>query len=405
MRKQDFAEWIVITSYLLIPILAFSYKFFVTTVITKWLYDLIILFLFFPFIASFIQSDKKNITKTAAPFLTACFLMGLILFLSFFLKVIDTSYLDPFYLFPFLLELKLPFYLLLIGLAYKVLPPLQTSYFVISARIFSIILILDVFIRFLIYGELTRPAVVSESNYDGVLILVGVVALFTGERTKEFSRDYILFFIAIGLTLSRTCMATFIMLSFFHFLRPSHIRVRYLFFLLVSSLAGLFLLTYRLSGIEDFSTIDRIVMWISFIDLINTSSWQNLILGYFPGFPLKETDAALQWFITNQSEEVGAEGLHAFNYHSFWLRITATYGLVFTSIVLAYFIKFSFKGRPYFYFSLLIFLQGLTMGTFYLSVNILILSMYFLTLLSRKDFQRTKRPSRFNSELDYELTR
>ncbi len=405
MKKQNFAKWIIIFSYFLIPLFSFSYKFFVTTVITKWIYDFVILFLFFPFIASFLQSEKNSITKTATPFLTVCILMGLILFLNFFLKVFDTSYLDQFYVFPFLLEFKLPFYLLLIGLAYKVLPPIQISYFVVSARVFSALLFIDVLARFLIFGEFVRPSVVSESNYDGVLILVGLIALFSSERTKDFSRDYIIFFIAIGLTLSRTCIATFIILSFIHFLKPSQIRMRYLLFLSVASAAGIFIVLYRLAGIEDFSTIDRIVMWSSFIDLISTSSWQNILLGYFPGFPVKETDAAMQWFIRNQSEQVGAEGLHSYNFHSFWLRISTTYGLVFSTIVLAYFIKFSFKGRPYLYFSILIILVGVSMGTFYLSVNVLILSMYYLTLISRDDYKKLRKSSRFRSKLDYEFTR
>lgn len=387
MKKIRLAKWMIIFSYLLIPLFAFSYKFYAGNSYTKLFYDFIVFILLFLFFVSLLQEKKKKISKNAKPLLMASFLMSLILFISYFIRVYEGSSAEPFYLAPFIFELKLPIYLLIIGFAYVALPPLDISHFVYWARGFSCILIIDVLIRFLLTGALERPTIVSESNYDGVFVLLGLIALFSDKKEKYFVGDYLLFLIATLLTQSKTGLGCFIVISFIHFSQPGNLK--YFFFFLFSVFAGYLLLLARLSGIDDIEKIDRFAMWFSFIELLNSGSWQNILLGYFPGFSIRDTDPFMWWFIENQSEKLGAQGLHAFNYHSFWLRLAATYGVIFSGVIVLYFINFARKGRSYLYFSILVLLQGFSMGLFYLSVNVLMLSMYYSSLLAREGYSNT----------------
>ncbi len=84
----------------------------------------------------------------------------------------------------------------------------------------------------------------------------------------------------------------------------------------------------RFSGIDSINSIDRFVMWESFINLVKEFNLEQIILGNNPGIPLRMHDDLLSWFIINQSEKNNALGLHAFNYHSFYLRFFLSYGIV-----------------------------------------------------------------------------
>lgn len=386
MKKKFFTKLIVLLSYVFIPLIAFSYKFFIGNSVTKYLYDFIVLFLGIILLVLFIQRKSKKITKKAMPLILIGIVMLLILLFSFIIKVYDSSIINSFYIFPFILEVKLPLYLLIIGLAYIVLQPIDSSQFVYYSRAFSFFVIIDVLLRFILSGELVRPTIASESNYDGVFILLGLCALLSNKKTKAFLLDYVLFAMATFLTQSKTGIGCLIILSFIHFATPRNLK--YLALLFCLFFVGYSIVVARLSAIDDLSKVDRFAMWFSYIDLIKSSTWLNILTGYLPGFTIKESDPYLWWFIENQSEKVGAQGLHAFNYHSLWLRLATTYGLIFTGFIMLYFLNFARQGKPYMYFSILVLLQGFSMGVFYLSVNLLILCMYYIMLTTSTNLKK-----------------
>jgi hypothetical protein len=385
MIKNQFSKALLISSYVLIPILAFSYKFFVGNSSTKYLYDISVLLLGVFSIFILIQKKNKNLTIKALPLVVVPVVMLCILTLNFIIKVNDGSVSNPFYMAPFLMEMKLPLYIFIIGLSYLIIKPLNISNFIIYSKVFSYLVIVDVIVRFFISGELYRPTIVSESNYDGLFILIGLCALFSTPKSKGFILTYLLFSIATVLTQSKTGIGCLVILSFIHFATASNIKyVAVLFCLLVVSY---FIVEARLSNIQDINKIDRFAMWFSFIDLMRNGDWVNVVFGYVPGYAIKDSDPFLWWFIENQSEKVGARGLHSFNYHSFWLRLATTYGALFTCYILYYFINFARKGKSFLYFSILVLLQGFSMGAFYLSVNVLILCMYYVSLASTQQQQ------------------
>jgi hypothetical protein len=385
MKKNKFSKALLISSYVLIPVLAFSYKFLLGNSSTKYLYDISVLLLGVFSIFIFIQPKNKNLSIKALPLVVAPIVMVFILTLNFIIKVNDGSVSSSFYIAPFLMEMKLPLYILIIGFSYVILKPLNISNFITYSKVFSYLVIIDVIVRFVISGELYRPTIVSESNYDGLFILIGLCALFSTPKNKKFLFNYLLFCIATVLTQSKTGIGCLVILSFIHFATASNIKYVAVLFCLL--LVSYFIVEARLSNIQDIKKIDRFAMWFSFIDLMKNGEWVNVIFGYVPGYAIKDSDSYLWWFIENQSEKVGAQGLHSFNYHSFWLRLATTYGALFTCYIMYHFINFARKGKSFLYFSLLVLLQGFSMGAFYLSVNVLVLCMYYVSLASNQQHE------------------
>lgn len=146
---------------------------------------------------------------------------------------------------------------------------------------------------------------------------------------------------------------------------------------------------YRLSTINSFWALDRVKMWTVFIDYCYGSEWLSLFLGQTPGVEILAYDERLDWFIRNQTEQIGAEGVHPYNLHGFHPRFIASWGIAsyitFLSVVLS-FVRIS-KATKYIF--ALILLQGISLGIIYLSTISFIFLIFLGVVKKEVTYRRT----------------
>jgi hypothetical protein len=184
---------------------------------------------------------------------------------------------------------------------------------------------------------------------------------------KEVKRSQITWLL-IGLlvTLSRTTLATtvIILVLFSHYSLGTKLA-----FGLLASIAIVYSFLVRDLPLQLVSA-DRYWMWRSGIELFQKNPQASLI-----GFPLNEVlpveiPPALDWLWKDQQQSWGLSGIHPFNFHAFWLRIAISWGVPITILIglglisLSMRKKFSALVRS---LSVLVLIQGITMGVFYLS--------------------------------------
>lgn len=371
---MNISSFIVKASYLYIPLLAFLYKYELGNQVTKYFFDLI--FIFSTFILLVLASRNKRLYIN--PVIITFISFGLIMFaLTLFNNIYSALfYAGPsdFYLAPFIMALKLPLYFFICGCIAFLSTPVSLDIFVKYSRYFSIFIIFDFCIRLVINGYIVRPSILSETNYDSLMVLIGLCALFNLEKRKSFILDYCLFGLAMLLTQSKTSIGCFAVMSIYQFSNKHYLK--YLFPLLLFFIVSAPIIISRLAVLPSLDKLDRFLMWFSYYELILESSVKNIFFGFTAGYYLRLEDKYLWFFIEHLSEKAGALGLHSFNFHSMWLRIALDYGvapLCMIFIVLLYFYK---KFKQLRLFLILTFLQGFTMGFFFLSVNVFILFIY-----------------------------
>lgn len=379
--KNNIPRRILVLSYFTIPVLAFTYKYYLGNHYTKYIYDFLFLLLILLSICALFMRSKIINLKSGAILIIGSYAAMHMLLILFFNFTTQSS--QTFYLMPFLMEAKLPLYLIFIGLFSIFVKKLSHDDFVLVSYFLSYLIIADFAFRFLFFDGLPRPSVISESNYDGMLVLLGLCSLFTKKNAPYFQRHYIVFGIATIATMSKTGIAVFLALSFIKFFNKRYAKY---FLALIPLLAlSIFVVSSRLSQIDDFSRLDRFLMWYSYFDLVKNSSPLEVLFGFPAGHSLKDNDNYINWFIQYQGSKVNADGLHAFIFHSFWLRISTTYGLLFSILIFSYLLRLILKPAPYNYFAVLILLQGFSMGVFYNTVNVIPLVFYWAMLFNSNE--------------------
>ncbi|MCG9737530.1 hypothetical protein L1D32_05115 [Shewanella insulae] len=376
---MNLSSIIVKFSYLYIPVLAFFYKYFVGNQYTKYFFDLIFLCAVF-FVFLLLLSRGK--TSRSIP-LTSVFFIGVGLLLSIlinhFYNLLFYNGQSGFYFAPFIMALKLPLYFLVCSILCLFSKPLELKKFVVYSRFFSICIILDFFIRLALSGYVVRPSILSETNYDSLMVLVGLCALFNVEKSKTFIWDYLLFGFVMLLTQSKTSIGCFALMSLYQFSDKRYFR--YMLPLLIFFIISAPVIISRLSVLPSLDKLDRFLMWFSYFELLKESSLHNILFGFAPGYYLRLEDKYLWFFIEHLSERAGAVGLHSFNFHSMWLRIALDYGLFFLAFIFSALSLCFYRYEKLRVFILMVFLQGFTMGVFFLSVNVFVLFFYIKSQL------------------------
>lgn len=361
-------------SYIYIPLVAFTYKYIVGNSYTKFFFDILFLFALFCIFVRIFKVYTIRYNRFLLSFILLSALFSFSLVLNHLHTLIFYNRFSDFYIGPFIMTIKLPVYFLLGSLFVLCFKPINLLRFVVYTRFFCFLTLIDFMVRFIIEGNITRTSILSESNYDSLLILIGLCSLFNLPKDKKFLYDYILVGLAILVTQSKTSIGCFVLLSVYQF--SSRQYLKYFLFLLLFSLVSFPIILSRLSVVPSLDQIDRVLMWASYVNLLRESSVFEFLFGFSPGYYLSLYDDNLWFFISHLSQRVGAEGLHSFNFHSLWLRIAIDYGFIFLLVVLfvlIYFFVFYKTLRP---FIIMIFIQGFTMGFFYLSVSILSIFVY-----------------------------
>lgn len=265
---------------------------------------------------------------------------------------------------PFVMEIKPVLYLAVALLWIGAFGNLDPDHFRKAGICLAVIVIFDFLLESMLSGGFIKPRVSGEPNYDAFLLLVSFCTWF---RAPKGSRGYLIIFIGLLATLSRTALATIVVISFLFakggILKKTVIGALCVLFIIVSFLV-------RDLPIDSIESMDRFWMWFAGLDLLS-GDFQRALFGFPSGHALPvEVPKQLEWLWNSQQEGWGIEGIFPFHFHAFWLRFAITWGLAVTALVLAATAFIVLDRRRPSFLRCLVFLaalEGLTLGVIYLS--------------------------------------
>lgn len=376
---------IIIFALLILPTMSFFLN-YVLNIKPKFMYDLFWIGALFGSLLTILHQGKiKNINKYSI-LLWNIFIITIIYILSkYLINAFIQEYYNYFNLVPFLREIKPFFYFLVAFLIVHAFGTPKNDVFYKLGFYFSLLILVDFIMRIIFYGMPVRPHVADESNYDNLLVLVSLISWL---HAKGFKVDkyFIIFLSATLVSQSKTGIIIFFIIVCVYIFDVK--KIKYIVPIAFLTIVGGFIIITRLDnfivdGQLQWERIDRFRMYFSYFDLISESSYFKLLFGFLPGYPLKLEDTSLDWFIVHQSEAVGAVGLHPFNYHGMWLRLISSWGLLPICLLILFFIKIVKINRTNIAITLLILLEGMTMGVFYLSTVSIILYLFIFLRLEK----------------------
>lgn len=274
------------------------------------------------------------------------------------------SLFEPVVLVPFVMELKPVLYLAVALLWVGAFGNIDPGQFRKAGVWLAALMVFDFLLESALAGEAIKPLGSGEINYDACLLLISFCTWFYGH---ESARSYIVIFIGILATLSRTALAAIVVISFF-FGRAGLFKK-----MLIGAVCVLFILAsflVRDLPLDSLERMDRFWMWLAGLELISGDLLQSLI-----GFPSGQAlpvniPEELVWLWSSQQEGWGIEGVFPFHFHSFWLRFAITWGLVAVALAFIASAYIVFDRKKTLFLRTLVFLavlEGLTMGVVYLS--------------------------------------
>lgn len=261
---------------------------------------------------------------------------------------------------PWLMELKPFFYLAVAGLAAAAAGLPGPRSFLRFSAVLAALIILELGLASLAAGEIVRPQGSGEINYDATLLLVGL-CLGLPERAPALKA---LTLAGIAASMSRTTLlsASLVALACWPGLSLAR-RLAVSLALLACVGLAFDLRGLSMDGLEE---LDRYWMWSTGLALLGEHPVQAMI-GFPPGEPLPvETPDALWALWAEQAQAKEAPGVHAYNFHAFWLRFALTWGLAGVLAALALAAPLFRRGPRARGLGLAMLVQGLTMGLFYL---------------------------------------
>lgn len=222
---------------------------------------------------------------------------------------------------PLLMELKPFFYLAVTAalLLREEAPP--PGAFVAGGLALALLLLADLLLSSLAAGDLVRPFGSGEVNYDACLLAISLVFALRAARTRPAVVAVLI--LGLGASLSRTGLAAGAMAALFA--RGGPLWRLGLAGILAAGIVGS--VAARGVSVESAEDLDRVQMWTLALEL-----WRErpaaLLTGFAPGraLPVEPPDELAGLFQT-QAEDWGADGIFAFNFHSFWPRAALTWGL------------------------------------------------------------------------------
>jgi hypothetical protein len=223
-----------------------------------------------------------------------------------------------------------------------------------------------------------RPALSGETNYEACLLLLSfVIAINNSTKWRKQ-----LFIIGAGLllTFSRTAQATAVLLA----IVAGGLGLVAKVSIALAALVGVAISFQVRSLSTDVGGGDRFFMW-SVASRMFAQDPLGFLVGYQLGVPLDaEVPKQLAALWHSQSTAIGVGGVYAFNFHSMWIRLIMSWGMMTVIPLVAMLLFWSIRNRSKLVISviIIIFIEGMTMGVFYLS-NVAVPLLMFMCLAER----------------------
>ena len=248
----------------------------------------------------------------------------------------------------------------------------------------SFLIILDVLIKIISYGEIQRPSISDEANYENFLILISLISLFL-VKPRKFLPIFILFLFVTLLSQSRTGILSFFILSCIYLMFDSKSGLKSRASLLLLSIIffpiAMYVFEHRFENIENIWQADRFRMLAVFYDYIADAKIPQIIFGQPPGSSLLDYDSRIDWFIHNQSEKIGAFGVHPFNLHGFHARFISSWGIfLYAYFVYILYVTSSKLRMAFNYIFSFFIIQGFSLGIIYLSIDSFIFIIFLCSI-------------------------
>jgi hypothetical protein len=241
---------------------------------------------------------------------------------------------------------------------------------------FSILYIIVALIR-IITGKITREGILMESNYDGFMILM--VYCFIDEIKHKNKWSHWIFIFATFCTLSRTGIASLFAILFF---KAAKKRPTLLLFLIPFFIIIIFI-GFSIRG-ESAENLDRFIYFSQAFLYFQNTDIMNILVGNTPGVSLHMPILpAFEWTISNFENMRNLNGIFPFYFHSTYLRLAFTWGVIVSMAFLIFFTKkfFSTKYKPLKWFCLLTLIQSFSLSTLTLpNVSVLFFTLLILAL-------------------------
>lgn len=238
---------------------------------------------------------------------------------------------------------------------------------------FSVLYIIVALIR-IVTGNISRNGILMEANYDGFMILM--VYCFIDEIKNKSKWAHCIFILATFCTLSRTGIASLFAILFFKLLKQK----TFLLFLLIPLFIGIIFLGFSIRG-ESAENLDRFIYFSQAFLYIKNADTINILGGTIPGISLSmPVLPEFEWTLSNFENIRNLNGIFPFYFHSTYLRLVFTWGLIATIAFILFFIKlfFTSKYEPLKWLCLLTLIQSFSLSTLTLP-NVSIL--FFLLIM------------------------
>lgn len=171
-------------------------------------------------------------------------------------------------------------------------------------------------------GQLSRSGVLMEANYDGYMILM-VYCFSDVVKGKKWWWNAIILLTTI-LTFSRTGWATLFAIMTLKLLKKNILYV----ILLIPVVFVLIYIGIELRG-ESVQNMDRFVYWQQAFIYFKETTIYNVLFGSTPGISLKmHILPEFMWTMENFEEMRNLQGVFPFMFHSTYLRLAITWGVI-----------------------------------------------------------------------------
>lgn len=258
-----------------------------------------------------------------------------------------------------LMELKGLFYFYFLLLRYNFKVSINYTLYALS---YAILILFAFVITFYTGGRLS---VLSEANYDALILLLLLTPYFYGQLKLKKS-SFLLIVSSLFVTLSKTINIVFLLLVSY-----KSKGIYRIFVFLLSLILIVFVFIARDVTFDSFLLQDRFIFMFSFFDIVNSSSFLEVLFGYDIFRSITSDANELAWYVTNYTDRHGTLGVYPFLFHGQHFRSFLAFGLLFYfSYCILFFNECLKTGKLYIFF--IFFLCSFTMSTFYLNVSFLL---------------------------------
>ena len=246
---------------------------------------------------------------------------------------------------------------------------------------FSTLYIIVAVLRIL-SGTISRAGILMESNYDGFMILM--VYCFIDNVSQKVRWGHVIMIVATFCTLSRTGTASLFAIMFLKFIKKKpYLLLAFIPFVAIAIYLGLSIRGDSAENLDRFVYFSQAFMYFDSVD------WSMLLLGSTPGISLKmPVLSEFEWTISNFENMRDLQGIFPFYFHSTYLRLAFTWGILIALGFIFYFIMNFFRAKyePLRWLCVLVLIQSFSLSTLTLpNVSVLFFLLFMLALKGQKD--------------------